>query len=77
MKVRSLQRFVRAVVVIAAMVLMGTPSTSAQELIPAAYTPAPVGVNLLSVATYYNNGDIAFDPSGPSRTAAARSLSRP
>ncbi|MEE4272681.1 MAG: transporter [Thermoanaerobaculales bacterium] len=38
---------------------------SAQELIPAAYTPAPVGVNLVSVASYFNNGDIAFDPSGP------------
>lgn len=38
---------------------------SAQELIPAAYTPAPVGVNLVSVASYYNDGDIAFDPSGP------------
>lgn len=47
------------------MMLMGALSTSAQELIPAAYTPAPAGVNLVSVASFYNDGDIAFDPSGP------------
>jgi hypothetical protein len=38
---------------------------SAQELVPAAYTPAPYGVNVLTVATSYNEGDLAFDPSAP------------
>ncbi len=42
-----------------------TTSTFAQELVPAAYTPAPYGVNLLSVAATHNNGDISFDPAAP------------
>ncbi len=37
----------------------------AQELIPAAYTPAPVGANLVSLGVTANTGDIAFDPTGP------------
>ena len=52
------------------MVLAAAPG-SAQELIPAAYTPAPVGVNLVSVATASNRGDVAFDPSGPIDEASA------
>lgn len=38
---------------------------AAQELIPAAYTPAPVGVNLVSFAGTFNSGEITFDPTGP------------
>lgn len=49
-------------------------STSAQELVPAAYTPAPYGVNLLSLASAYNTGDLAFDPAGPIDEANARIL---
>ena len=45
--------------------------TSAQELVPAAYTPAPYGVNLLSLATTYNSGDISFAPSVPIEDANA------
>jgi hypothetical protein len=37
----------------------------AQELIPAAYTPAPYGVNFVGLAVTSNRGDLAFDPSGP------------
>jgi len=51
--------------VVAALMLLGALSASAQELIPAAYTPAPTGVNVISIASYFNDGDIAFDPSGP------------
>ena len=47
-------------------------STSAQELVPAAYTPAPYGVNLLSLAATYSSGDLAFDPSGPIEDASAK-----
>jgi hypothetical protein len=47
-------------------------SASAQELVPAAYTPAPYGVNLLSLATTYNSGDMAFDPAGPIEDATGR-----
>ncbi len=40
-------------------------TVSAQELVPAAYTPAPYGVNVLTVTTSYNEGDLAFDRSAP------------
>jgi hypothetical protein len=43
----------------------------AQELIPAEYTPAPVGVNLVSLAWGFSTGDLAFDPSGPIDNASA------
>jgi len=46
-------------------------SASTQELVPAAYTPAPYGVNLLSLATTYNSGDLAFAPSVPIEDANA------
>jgi hypothetical protein len=47
---------------------------SAQELVPAAYTPAPYGVNVLSLATRYNAGDISFDPSQPIDVSDAKIL---
>jgi hypothetical protein len=43
----------------------------AQELNPAAYTPAPIGVNVVTVTSTYNRGDLAFDPSGPIDEASA------
>jgi hypothetical protein len=43
----------------------------AQELVPAAYTPAPYGVNLLTFATQYRSGDVTFDPSLPIEDASA------
>ena len=47
-------------------------SASAQELIPAAYTPAPVGINVVTLAGMFNSGDLAFDPSGPIDDASAQ-----
>lgn len=44
----------------------------AQELIPAAYTPAPSGINLVSVTAAHNSGDISFDPALPVEDASAR-----
>ena len=44
----------------------------AQELIPAAYVPAPVGINLVTVAGVYNSGDLSFDPALPIEDASAR-----
>ena len=44
----------------------------AQELVPAAYAPAPYGVNVLNLAAIYNSGDLAFDPSGPIEETSAR-----
>jgi len=43
----------------------------AQELIPAAYTPAPVGINFIGLAATSNHGDLAFDPAGPIQEADA------
>lgn len=43
----------------------------AQELIPAAYTPAPVGVNFVGLTVTSNRGDLAFDPAGPIDEAKA------
>jgi hypothetical protein len=48
-----------------AAVAFAAAEAGAQELIPAAYTPAPVGVNLVSLSLYNNRGEISFDPSGP------------
>jgi hypothetical protein len=47
-------------------------TTSAQELVPAAYTPAPYGINLLSLAAVYNEGGLAFDPSVPVEDVTAQ-----
>jgi hypothetical protein len=44
----------------------------AQELVPAAYTPAPYGINFLSLAVVTNDGGIAFDPSVPVDDVTAR-----
>jgi hypothetical protein len=54
--------------------LIGAPSTalSAQELVPGAYTAAPVGVNLVTLSAAYNSGDLSFDPSLPIEDASAR-----
>ena len=53
--------------------IVGGVSTSApaQELVPAAYSPAPVGVNLVSLAGGYSSGDLSFDPSLPVSDASA------
>jgi len=57
-----------------AFLLVWATSTAveSQELVPAAYTPAPYGINLLSLVSAYNTGDLAFDPSGPIEDASGR-----
>jgi hypothetical protein len=45
---------------------------SSQELVPAAYTPAPYGVNVVTVTTSFNDGEINFDPSGPIEEGSGR-----
>jgi hypothetical protein len=37
----------------------------AQDLVPGAYIPAPIGYNIVSLASTFNRGDLAFDPSLP------------
>jgi len=55
-----------------ALAMLPASISTAQELVPAAYTPAPYGVNVLNLAAVYNSGDLAFDPSGPIEDASAR-----
>jgi hypothetical protein len=52
--------------------LGGTVAVAAQEMVPAAYTPAPYGLNLLTLTTTYSSGDLAFDPSAPISEADAK-----
>ncbi len=56
----------------AILLLALAPAAGAQELIPAAYTPAPVGINLVTLAGLFNSGDLAFDPAGPIEDASAQ-----
>lgn len=53
------------VVVLLVVALVIAATVGAQELIPAAYTPAPFGVNFIGLSATSNRGDLAFDPSGP------------
>ena len=49
-----------------------TAVARAQDLVPGAYTPAPVGINVVTLATVFTAGDVAFDPSLPVEAASAR-----
>jgi Putative MetA-pathway of phenol degradation len=42
-----------------------TGVASAQDLVPGAYTPAPVRFSILTIPAVFNSGAIAFDPSLP------------
>ncbi|MDX1393208.1 MAG: transporter [Gemmatimonadota bacterium] len=46
-------------------------SIATQELVPAAFTPAPTGLSLASIATVYSEGELSFDPSSPIEDASA------
>ncbi len=66
----------RHLVVAATLALVLIPAAAgAQELIPAAYTPAPVGINLVTVTTMLNSGDMSFDPALPVEDASAEIFS--
>lgn len=58
--------------VLAVACLAGTVAATAQELVPAAYIPAPVGVNFVTLTTAYNSGDLSFDPAGPISDGSGR-----
>jgi hypothetical protein len=49
----------------ACLMMMIPLAVGAQELVPAAYTPAPFGINLVTLTSTLNSGDLAFDPAGP------------
>jgi hypothetical protein len=62
----------RAILLLACLVGGSAPAASAQELVPAAFTPAPVGVNLLTMWSGMSSGDVTFDPSLPVEDVSAR-----
>jgi hypothetical protein len=59
-------------VVLVPLLIGGAAAVNAQELVPAAYTPAPYGVNFVTLTSAYNTGDLTFDPSGPISDADGR-----
>ena len=66
----------RRAAAVVSIVLGGLASSAfAQELTPAAYTPAPNGVNLVMITSAYNSGDLAFDPAVPIDDANAEIFS--
>lgn len=49
-----------------------TTVARAQDLVPGAYTPAPVGFNLVTLGTVFSKGGVSFDPSLPVEDAHAQ-----
>jgi outer membrane putative beta-barrel porin/alpha-amylase len=45
--------------------LMSGSAARAQDLVPGAFRPVPVSINVVTLAATINGGDIAFDPSLP------------
>ena len=52
-------------------VCYASTSVHAQDLVPGAYSPVPIGVNVLNVTAVLNDGALAFDPSLPIAEASA------
>jgi hypothetical protein len=50
---------------------LSTAAVRAQDLVPGAYAPAPVGFNVVTVSANVSGGDVAFDPSLPVEDARA------
>jgi hypothetical protein len=47
------------------------PSAGAQDLVPGAYTPAPVGFNVFTATAVFTTGDLSFDPTLPIEDGAS------
>jgi len=62
----------RSLVIGAALLLGAVQATTAQQLEPRAYSPAPVGVNFFGMAYFYSSGGVALDPSVPIENVVAR-----
>jgi hypothetical protein len=67
-----IENWVSSIWFLAVVLLAVASHVKAQELVPAAYTPAPYGVNLVQVATMYNDGDLTFAPSIPIEEASGK-----
>jgi hypothetical protein len=58
---------------LALLMLHGRVNTAqAQQLEPRAYSPAPVGLNILGLAAYYNTGNVVTDSASPIQNIHAR-----
>ena len=55
----------RLAVFAVAIFLSGVRPTNAQDLVPGAYTPAPVGFNVLNIVSSLSKGGVTFDPALP------------
>jgi hypothetical protein len=62
----------RTAFAVAAAFLLLARITQAQDLVPAAYTPGPVGFNVITLVASFNRGDVTFDPSLPVEDGRAR-----
>jgi hypothetical protein len=62
---RHTQRARRTLLVSIVWIVTTASAARAQELLPNAYGVAPVGMNLVTLGTSFNKGDLAFDPSAP------------
>lgn len=56
------------------MMTVGVSGASAQELVPAAYTPAPTAINFVSLSPFYSSGALSFEPSAPIEEGSATIL---
>jgi len=52
--------------------LISAAAAGAQDLVPGAFRPAPVSVNIATIAASFNIGDISFDPSLPVEEGRAK-----
>jgi len=52
--------------------LMSASAARAQDLVPGAFRPVPVSINVVTLAATINSGDLTFDPSLPLEQGRAR-----
>ena len=53
-------------------ILLCARAAGAQDLVPGAYTPAPVGINVATFLAAFSVGGLSFDPTLPVDNASAR-----
>jgi len=52
--------------------LGGLKTAQAQQLEPRAYSPAPIGLNIIGLGALYTSGDVVTDDASPIQNASAR-----
>jgi hypothetical protein len=59
------RELIRVAIVLCPLACLVSSTSAAQDLVPGAYTPGPVGFNVVTIVANINVGDITFDPSIP------------